>query len=183
MRAPQAIKDRLALLDVVHARGARVAVEIGTYAGEYAEAILQRTGVDVLYCVDPWAGTGMRQNWDGDEMYARVRTRLAPYGNRVILWRMTSMEAAEVLARRELDSSSDCTLFDFIYIDGLHDYVHAREDAATWRHFVREGGILAGHDYKDLGRRKQVKRAVAEVFPTGVNVTGEACPSWWRAME
>ena len=61
--------------------------------------------------------------------------------------------------------------FDFVYIDGDHTYKSASQDIKEWWQKVRKGGILAGHDYsylkkkKDLKAKKnklEVKRAVQE---------------------
>ena len=36
---------------------------------------------------------------------------------------------------------------DFVYIDGNHDFLHATEDIWWWAKKVRNGGVIAGHDY------------------------------------
>jgi len=36
---------------------------------------------------------------------------------------------------------------DFVYIDADHSYKSVKEDINAWAPKVREGGIVAGHDY------------------------------------
>ena len=36
---------------------------------------------------------------------------------------------------------------DLVYIDALHDYESVSADIRAWYPKVREGGIIAGHDY------------------------------------
>ena len=55
--------------------------------------------------------------------------------------------------------------FDFVYIDASHRYEETKADIRLWHRKVKEGGILAGHDY--LGN-DEVKRAVDEVIPKAI---------------
>jgi hypothetical protein len=41
--------------------------------------------------------------------------------------------------------------FDFIFIDGAHDYESVRHDIALGLHSIAPGGMLCGHDYHPLG--------------------------------
>ena len=49
---------------------------------------------------------------------------------------------------------------DFIYIDGDHRYEGVLADLNGWRPKLREGGIMAGHDWSF----KTVQKALVEVF-------------------
>jgi hypothetical protein len=37
--------------------------------------------------------------------------------------------------------------FDFVYIDAAHTYDEVKKDLAAWYPKIKDGGILAGHDY------------------------------------
>ncbi len=91
--------------------------------------------------------------------YNETKKRLAPYGARSDIWRLTSVE------RREAGSPTDS--MDFVYIDARHDYESVLEDLNAWFDKVKPGGIFAGHDYVD-GMLAQgdfgVKSAVDEFF-------------------
>ncbi len=61
---------------------------------------------------------------------------------------------------------------DFIYLDASHDYENVCKDIISWMPKVKEGGVLAGHDYNSWGG---VTQAVNELLPgkqTEKNV-------WW----
>jgi len=175
------MKTRNDLCRMFAERGYTTGAEVGVYAGDFSETLLWLSGVRCLYLVDPWAGTGMKHEWDGDAMYCSVVDRMATFAPRVHILRQTSTEAAEQLFRALCNGPDQQghRIFDFVYIDACHDYDNVYQDVWIWQQMVKNGGVISGHDYKNLGRRKQVKRAVDELFPGGVNVTGESCPSWW----
>ena len=52
--------------------------------------------------------------------------------------------------------------FDLIFIDANHTYKKMKEDALAWRPKLKEGGVIAGHDYTEPSCG--VKQAVDEVF-------------------
>lgn len=53
---------------------------------------------------------------------------------------------------RELTSSVRWgRLVDMVFVDGDHSYEHARDDIQTWMVVLKDGGIMAVHDYqKDM---------------------------------
>ena len=52
---------------------------------------------------------------------------------------------------------------DFVFIDGDHTYEGARLDIDVWRHVIKPGGLLSGHDYSyETKSGKGVSRAVDE---------------------
>jgi predicted O-methyltransferase YrrM len=117
-------------------------VEVGVFQGAYSAHLLSAWRGRELVSVDPWEGA--------DEAAEQARRTLARFGARSVIWRSTSLEAAEQIEDASLD---------FVYIDALHDYDSVREDLEAWYPKVRGGGILAGHDYFDRGS-KRVKAAV-----------------------
>jgi FkbM family methyltransferase len=123
-------------------------VEVGVKEGEYSETLLHGWRGRHLISVDPWleddpsayvdiANVPQSQH---ETFYRTACARLARFGDRSSVWRMTSIEAAERLPRHGLD---------FVYIDARHDYAAVMEDLAVWFDKVRPGGIIAGHDYVD----------------------------------
>ncbi len=53
-------------------------------------------------------------------------------------------------------------LFDFVFIDSSHTYEQTKAEIRLWWRKVKDGGLLAGHDYHTC---EQVRRAVDEVIP------------------
>lgn len=51
--------------------------------------------------------------------------------------------------------------FDFVFIDASHKYEETKADIRLWYHKLKDGCLLAGHDYN----MEEVKRAVDEVIP------------------
>jgi len=61
--------------------------------------------------------------------------------------------------------------FDMVFIDGDHSYDAVLADLVSWAPLIKSQGILAGHDYG--GGWTGVKKAVDEMFPTGIHLAGE----------
>jgi hypothetical protein len=164
-----------------------VGVEVGVQRGLFSEFILQQWRGRLLLSVDPWLAApgdeyravGNVPQEEHDERYAEAQQRLAAFGERSVIWRKTSTEAAELL---------DPHSIDFVYLDARHDYESVKLDLEQWYGKVRAGGIIAGHDYLD-GRLIfgvfGVKSAVDEFFgsldlpvkSTSVDRLGP--PSWY----
>ena len=162
------------------------AVEVGVRQGRYSEMILYLWRGAELISVDPWLAASPGASVDvpnpaqeaQERAFELAKERLARFGDRSSIWRMTSVEAAAQIPAATLD---------FVYIDALHDYESVQQDLEAWFGKVRPGGIMAGHDYLD-GELPQgvfgVKTAVDEFFAAkGLNVkaTSTDAPwvSWW----
>jgi hypothetical protein len=124
------------------------AVEIGVARGAFSEHILALWRGAHLLSVDPWRAAPPDEYVDvsnlsqegHEEAYEMTKQRLARFGQRSSVWRMTSMEAASQIAPGSLD---------FAYLDGRHDYESVKQDLELWYDKLRPGGIFAGHDYRD----------------------------------
>jgi Methyltransferase domain len=166
-RTIQRVPSRDELPALLNARGlVGRGAEIGVKQGKYSEELLSNWHGSELVSIDPWLSADPdeyvdRSNVSQDrfnEFYEETRERLADYGSRSTIWRMTSVEAAAKVP----DQS-----FDFVYIDARHDYESVKEDLEAWCSKVRPGGILAGHDYVDGDLPEgefYVKSAVDEFF-------------------
>ena len=175
MRTPA---NRVELCDCLYSKGIIFGAEIGVDRGKFTEVLLDRLPFVRLWGIDPWtgeAGAGVTDSYDGDKRYEDTKKRLSRFGKRISILRTTSVAATDIFISGQLD---------FVYIDACHDYKNVRQDILAWLPKLSTGGILAGHDYKNLGRRKQVKKAVDEIFPLRrINTTREPCPSWWVIVE
>lgn len=52
--------------------------------------------------------------------------------------------------------------FDMVFLDSSHAYEQTKAEIRQWYHKIKEGGLLAGHDYN----MKEVNDAVNEVIPS-----------------
>lgn len=142
-RMESSISDRIALAKYFNELGFKKGVEVGVAGGEYSEKLCQNIPGLKLYCVDPWNPyKGNRRgggNLQQHSNYKKAKNKLLPYG--AVMVRMFSTEAARELKHEQ---------FDFVFIDGNHDYDYVMEDIITWNRLVRPGGIIAGHDYYEF---------------------------------
>ena len=95
--------------------------EVWVQHGEFSEWILTNWKGSTLFSIDAWQNFDEKSyidiaNRSNDEqilIYANTSVRLAAYGQRSIVWRMTSEQAALAMHDETLD---------FCYIDADHRY-------------------------------------------------------------
>lgn len=111
--------------------GFKKGAEIGVDRGTFSKVMCEANPDLELLCVDPW-------HWKlrGESRHKTAVERLKPYNCKID--RRRSTEAA-----RDVKDGS----LDFVYIDGDHHFDFVMMDIITWAKKVREGGIVAGHDY------------------------------------
>jgi len=121
-------------------------VEIGVQNGLYSEILLDNWKGKCLFSIDAW------RHFEGSEyidmgnytdeqhldLYADTTLKLRKFGERSIIWRMTSEEAAKIMPKKTLD---------FCYIDADHSYDGVIQDLELWVPKVKAGGIICGHDF------------------------------------
>lgn len=145
--APLIIPDatRGDLVDFFHDMGYKKGAEIGVAKGRYSKRMCQ-AGMKV-YPIDPYLAypdytlPTMYQRMDDE--FERATKRLAKYGCEII--RKTSMQAVNDFHNESLD---------FVYIDGHHGFRYIAEDLCEWYKKVRKGGIISGHDYVYIPKKK-----------------------------
>jgi hypothetical protein len=134
--------------------------EIGVAFGRNAESILSNTSVEQLYLIDPYR---YRPGYDDitnvsqdtfERLLAYARARTARFGDRAQFIRSFSSELAASWNKPPLD---------FVFIDADHSYDAVRADVLGWLPHVRDGGIVAGHDY-GYPETPDVAKAVHSVF-------------------
>jgi len=139
-----------------------VCAEIGVWQGAFSSQILEITAPRKLHLIDPWlfqpefprcmyGGAIAKHQSDMDKIYQNVITRFGKY-EKVFIHRGFSEQV--------LLEFSDA-YFDWIYIDGNHDYDFVRRDIEMGSLKVKSGGFIAGDDY-DWGEDRgfPIQRAV-----------------------
>ncbi len=111
------------------------AVEVGVRTGWFSKYILDNTSMHVT-AIDPWEDNQELSN--STQVYKECQERLSVYGDRCTLLKAYSPQCSEEFANESLD---------FVYIDALHDYDSVKSDMEAWFPKIKQGGILAGHDY------------------------------------
>lgn len=156
--------------------GLKRGVEVGVAFGGHAGAILERGGVDKLFGVDRYRH---QRGYDDpmnlaqpvfDRLANRVVDRMKPFENRFELVREESEEAGQRFKDHSLD---------FVYLDADHSEEGVWKDLRTWAIKVREGGVIAGHDFGHPDF-PGVQRAVQRFFNRfGWTVHEEGHGVWW----
>lgn len=127
--------------------GELTGVEVGVYKGDNAVDMLESCPRIKLILVDSYKAndswftdeTGMPfSEGRTDEFVNKVKERLSKYNDRSHLMVMNSAYAAGKFPEN---------FFDYVYIDGGHDFKNVMMDMLSWLTRVKPGGMLAGHDY------------------------------------
>jgi len=129
------------------------AVEIGAYSGE-GTIVLAKYFKEVM-AVDPWLN-----GYDINDVashqcpmkfvFEKFQENTKGLGN-VMYSRGKSLDALEFVKEGDLD---------FIYVDGDHRYEAVLADIKGWMPKLRNGAVLAGHDWSF----KDVQKAVVETL-------------------
>lgn len=116
-------------------------VEVGTRRGNYAMVLCRENPSLHLTCVDPWIPYRRVTQEAQDKYYDCAVKNLAPFNIDII--KKSSMKAVKSFAEGSLD---------FVFVDGEHTFDHAAPDIIRWSAKVRSGGMVAVHDYYEVGR-------------------------------
>lgn len=136
-------RSRKDLAKLFRVLGFRSGAEIGVALGVYSKMLCVQNPALHLLCIDNWAAypavppdnPAMSQE-QMDARFERARLRLVPFN--VTIVRMSSVSAADTVKDDSLD---------FAFIDAGHTLADVIADIAAWTPKVREGGIIAGHDF------------------------------------
>ena len=135
-----------------------VCCEIGVWKGEFSQLIIKKNNPSKLYLIDPWKDFGegyfdkkhikYRQE-NQDQRFNLVNEKLKSniLKKQVEILKMTSEEALSKLENIK---------FDFIYVDGNHQYKFVKYDIENYFKLLNDSGYLVGDDY----RIDSVKKAV-----------------------
>jgi len=153
-RPPTVRKD---LYELFAQLGYAYGAEIGVARGKNAKVMLETIPNLRLELVDPWAAYKSNTDDKMEAVYQEARGRLNEYS---VSWnRKKSDDGAKLFADR---------IFDFVYIDGLHDFNNVVKDVINWEAKVRPGGIVSGHDYFFTGRQGVVHAVDAYTQAHGI---------------
>lgn len=166
------------LIELLHGRELNRVAEIGVFKGENAFALLENLPINLYIGVDPYARypefddnlsvkNGVMANANLDMEYKIIRRKSLLFGGQFQILRSYSTEAAKYF---------DEETFDFVFIDGNHYYDYVLADIKCWLPKVKQGGIIAGHDYvKKINCG--VIRAVKELLPN--HKYNKKAKTWW----
>jgi predicted O-methyltransferase YrrM len=150
-----------------HAQTSRLIIEFGCWKGRSTRALADNTN-GLIFAVDPWNGIYYADN---DTVHG-IRTDVFPEFETNL---KDKIDARVVIPFRKYSEDFYTSWSpDFIFIDGDHRYETVKKDILLAMELLREGGVLAGHDYTHRDW-PGVKKAVDEIFPN-VNLVDSI---WW----
>lgn len=144
-------------------------VEIGSWKGmssAYMAVEIANSEKDIdFYCVDTWEGSIEHEQYgiDTSNLYDTFLDNMGPVKKYYKAIRAQSLQAVKQFEDNSLD---------FVFIDASHEYQDVKDDIHAWYPKVKEGGIIAGHDYLNVDF-PGVERAVHEFFDS--ITTQETC--------
>jgi len=117
-----------------------IGAEIGVRYGENAVFLLDALDIEILYLIDPYdAYEEYQEDWNNQMMTEAENTakeKVGAFGNVKFIKKYSENAVADLPEN-----------LDFVYIDGNHEYEYVKSDITSYWPIVKEGGILAGHDY------------------------------------
>jgi hypothetical protein len=154
--------------------GQSVCAELGVYNGDFSKLILKHVGPKKLHLVDPW-------KFEFDPAYARSlyggpggqsQSKMdATYQS--VLRRFRSAIKSGVVEVHRYTSGECCgrfpeNYFDWIYVDGNHQYEFVKQDLEMYLPKIKPHGLVAGDDYGNPGWWQDgVTKAVDEAIAGG----------------
>jgi len=149
-----------------------VGVEVGVFKGQNARAMLELMDLKLLYLVDRY------------EMYEDYK-----------LSYLSELDTVKAMAFKLVDKFKEKIEWilkdsreaykeipdglDFVYIDGNHTYEFVKADIENFWPKIRNGGVLAGHDYNDLNKKPGVKKGVDEFVKNNALKLHRGKTDWW----
>lgn len=131
-------------------------IEIGVLEGDTTKYLLANNPNLIMYVIDPLP--------QRKELFANIEI----FKERIKIIELKSDEAVKVFNKHE---------FDFVWIDGDHEYAQVKRDILNYLPLVKTGGFIGGHDYES-DTYFGVKKAVDEVFDKYMIHTDEDFV-WW----
>lgn len=129
----KALANRFDLLDLMPKNG--IVAELGVDKGGFSSEILKRTQPERLHLIDVW---NTKRYHQGLKNEVQIKFEKEINEQKIIL--NLGLSTAVV-------SQFPDNYFDWIYIDTEHSYQVTKEELETYASKMKEGGIIAGHDY------------------------------------
>jgi predicted O-methyltransferase YrrM len=131
-------------------------VEIGSYKGRSSSAmavnIINSKKKIKFYCVDTWEGSEEHKN--NKEVIDKTLYSLFVKNTKPVYPLINPIKKLSKQAANDFEDKK----LSFVYIDASHDYKNVMDDLESWYPKIKDGGTLAGHDWK----YKEVQLAILD---------------------
>ena len=145
-------------------------VEVGTWKGmsaAYMVVEIINSGKNIKFdCVDTWDFVPSQTEIPEDQfenLYETFLNNIEPVKHQIKPVKALSWDGADHYTDESLD---------FIFIDAAHDYESVKKDINAWFPKLKNGGVIAGHDYTWCD---DVEKAVHEFFGDKIIYETEGC--------
>lgn len=130
-----------------------IGAEIGVFTGALSSELLKKDGL-TLYMVDSWSASNKDSEYakSGDFHAALNQQQQDRYFESTCKTVEFAGEKAKIIRKPSIEAAkeiSDASL-DFVFIDADHSYSGCKADILAWFPKVKPGGLLSGHDYKNV---------------------------------
>lgn len=147
--ACKVLPTREILLEYLPKNG--IIAEIGVSKGAFASLILKVCDPQKLYLIDQWLDRNDFQHLVQEKFKDEI------LNEQVCLLKKDSVQAI---------SEFDDQFFDWVYLDTTHELVDTKNELQSLKSKIKDGGLIAGHDYINgnwnNGLRYGVQEAVRE---------------------
>ena len=136
-------------------------VELGAYKGKSisfltVEVINSKKDINI-FCVDSWDNKVFSDaGWGeglGDAAYNTFIKNIEPVKDKINYIKSVSWKASEQFEDKSVD---------FVFVDASHDYEDVVKDLEMWIPKIKDGGVLAGHDYFHKPIRDAVRYVIGD---------------------
>ncbi|BCS55994.1 class I SAM-dependent methyltransferase [Geobacter sp. SVR] len=150
-------------------------LEIGSFQGAstvaLGHAILGKN--TNIFCIDKWADYLQQKDFQdfGRERIADDMKIMRNFiANTLFIDKQLRMLRGE---SKDFEQMLKGQMFDFIFIDGAHDYESVAKDIRIAFSALKPGGFLCGHDYHNMGHG--VREAVNKVIVSAETIPIKGC--------
>jgi len=142
-------------------------VEVGSWKGRsatYMAVEIINSGKNIkLDCIDTWEGSVEHVDMEeivNKSLYNIFLKNIEPVKNIINPIKKPSIDAAKAYPDNSLD---------FIFIDASHEYNDVKKDINAWISKLKNGAVLAGHDWHIAGVREAVNEVICQAIPIAEN--------------
>ena len=129
-----------------------VCAEIGVWKGSYSKEILSKKP-GTLHLIDPWAfQEDFPKRWYGGKRAKTQEDMDAIHNNIMNVYGVLPNVKVHRMFSYEGRNKFKDGYFDWVYIDGNHEFEYVLTDMFIYWQKVKKGGFLTGDDYTKPGK-------------------------------
>jgi predicted O-methyltransferase YrrM len=140
---PARLRRKRNWIEMLSDREKLIAAEIGVRGGSHAAFLIDELNISEIYLIDPYEDyPEYHTDWADDEVMSKTEMEAKDALESFSSTKFVKEHSNEALSAVPND-------IDFVYIDGNHAHEYVKNDISNYYPILKEGGILAGHDYHD----------------------------------